>query len=70
MNYHAIAAAAAFLTARTGVSRHDALVVLGSGLGEYAEHLPDAVTIPYEDVPGFPVPSGRPRWVPHQRPDR
>ncbi len=56
MNYHAIAAAAAFLTARTGVSRHDALVVLGSGLGEYAEHLPDAVTIPYEDVPGFPVP--------------
>ncbi len=56
MSYHAIAAAAAFLTARTGVSQHDALVVLGSGLGEYAEQLPDAVRIPYEDVPGFPVP--------------
>jgi len=57
MNYHAIAAAAAFITARTGVSKHDALVVLGSGLGEYAENLPDALAIPYEDVPGFPVPT-------------
>ncbi len=57
MNYHAIAAAAAFITARTGVSKHDALVVLGSGLGEYAENLSDALAIPYEDVPGFPVPT-------------
>ncbi len=56
MNYHAIAAAAAFVTARTGVAVHDALLVLGSGLGGYARDLPDAVTIPYEDVPGFPVP--------------
>jgi len=56
MTYHAIAAAATFLAARTGVSRHDALLVLGSGLGDYAETLPDAITIAYEDVPGFPVP--------------
>lgn len=56
MNYHAIAAAAAFLSARTGVDRHDAVVVLGSGLGDYAASLTDAVEIAYEDVPGFPIP--------------
>ncbi|MFV1999044.1 MAG: purine-nucleoside phosphorylase [Acidimicrobiia bacterium] len=56
MNYHAIAAAAAFLAARTGIDRHDAVVVLGSGLGDYAASLPDAVAIDYADVPGFPVP--------------
>ena len=56
MNYHAIAAAAAFLAARTGIDRHDAVVVLGSGLGDYAASLPNAVAIDYEDVPGFPVP--------------
>lgn len=56
MNYHAIAAAAAFLAARTGVERHDAVLVLGSGLGDYATAIPDAVAIEYGDVPGFPVP--------------
>ncbi|MCL1592934.1 MAG: purine-nucleoside phosphorylase [Actinomycetia bacterium] len=56
MNYHEIAAAAAFLAARTGIERHDAAVVLGSGLGEYASSMPDSITIPYEDVPGFPIP--------------
>lgn len=29
-------------------------VVLGSGLRPFAEQLTDAVTIPYEDLPGFP----------------
>jgi len=56
MSYHAIAAAAAFLAARTGFDRHDAVVVLGSGLGQYAASLPDAIAIEYRDVPGFPVP--------------
>ncbi|MDQ0299529.1 purine-nucleoside phosphorylase [Salibacterium salarium] len=30
-------------------------LILGSGLGVLAEDLEDAVKVPYEDVPGFPV---------------
>jgi len=30
-------------------------VILGSGLGEFAEGLTGAVTIPYEKIPGFPA---------------
>jgi xanthosine phosphorylase len=30
-------------------------LVLGSGLGALAEQIAEAVTIPYEDLPGFPV---------------
>ena len=30
-------------------------VVLGSGLGDYAERLTDAKTIPYADIPHFPM---------------
>jgi purine-nucleoside phosphorylase len=30
-------------------------VVLGSGLGTFAEHLAKAVRIPYGEIPGFPV---------------
>ena len=29
-------------------------VILGSGLGEYAEALEDAVKLPYSEIPGFP----------------
>jgi purine-nucleoside phosphorylase len=32
-------------------------VVLGSGLGAFAESLTDAARIPYHDIPGFPAPS-------------
>lgn len=31
-------------------------VVLGSGLGDYADAVEDALSIPYADLPGFPVP--------------
>ena len=31
--------------------------VLGSGLGGLADEVEDAVSIPYQDIPGFPVPS-------------
>lgn len=35
--------------------RIDCAVVLGSGLGKFAESLEDAVRIPYEEIPKFPV---------------
>ncbi|MGI9585435.1 MAG: purine-nucleoside phosphorylase [Acidimicrobiia bacterium] len=57
MSYHTIRAAAAVIAARTEVEQHDAAVVLGSGLSDYARTLPGAMELPYEDIPGFPVPS-------------
>lgn len=30
-------------------------IVLGSGLGKLADKITDSVTIPYKDIPGFPV---------------
>ncbi len=36
---------------------HRIALTLGSGLGGYADGLTDAVTIPYADIPHFPVPS-------------
>jgi purine-nucleoside phosphorylase len=32
-------------------------IVLGSGLGEFAERLEDAVRVPYHDIPHFPSPT-------------
>jgi purine-nucleoside phosphorylase len=34
----------------------DVAVVLGSGLGAFAESLSDAVTVPYDGIPGWPAP--------------
>lgn len=34
----------------------DVAVVLGSGLGDFADTLTDAVSIPYRDIPHWPVP--------------
>jgi purine-nucleoside phosphorylase len=36
---------------------HRIAVTLGSGLGDYADGLPEAITIPYADIPHFPVPT-------------
>jgi len=34
-----------------------ALIVLGSGLGDLADHLSDATRLRYRDIPGFPIPT-------------
>lgn len=40
----------------TGRDAHDVVVVLGSGLGDYPSTLDDAVTVPYDRLPGFVAP--------------
>jgi len=56
MNYQEIRAASQIISERTGRDHHDVALVLGSGLSEFAASLPDAIEIPYADLPGFPVP--------------
>ncbi len=41
---------------RSRFSGHpDAAIILGTGLGRLASEIDNAVVIPYEDIPGFPV---------------
>lgn len=47
--------AAALLANRLGARRPAVAVVLGSGLGGFANELSDRVEIPYGDIPGWPV---------------
>ena len=56
MNYDQLKKATDAIGAATGRERHDAAVVLGSGLSGYAADLDGAVAVPYADIPGFPVP--------------
>jgi purine-nucleoside phosphorylase len=51
-----IEAARAFVASRTKV-RPEAAIILGSGLGRFAESMRDADVIPYEEIPGFPTTS-------------
>ena len=46
--------AAGYITARTGAVPKTALV-LGSGLGTFAQNLHDRLEIPYIQIPGFPT---------------
>ena len=56
--YDRLTAAARILAERTGVEKHDAVAVLGSGLGGYPDRFPpgETVSVPYRDLPGFPIP--------------
>ena len=56
MSYEQLQEAAATIADLTGRDRHQAAVVLGSGLSGYAASLADAVEIPYGDIPHFPEP--------------
>ena len=51
-----IAAAAQYVRSRVPVLPTIGMV-LGSGLGDYAETLEDSVKIPYSEIPNFPVPT-------------
>ena len=56
MTYHQIATATAAIAAATHRDNHDLAIVLGSGLSDYASSLPNAIEVPYDRIPGFPVP--------------
>lgn len=53
----AIAAAAAAVRDRLEHRRPTVAIVAGSGLGFLADHLADAVRVPYREIPGFPQPT-------------
>lgn len=57
MTFHQIATANAAIAAATQRQHHDIALVLGSGLSDYAASLPNAVEVPYDRIPGFPVPT-------------
>jgi len=52
-----ITPAAGAIRARLGGRRPEVAVVLGSGMGGFAERIGDPVRIGYRDVPGFPLPT-------------
>ena len=52
MSYEKAAEAAAFIKSKYSGEISTA-VVLGSGLGAFADELTNAVRIPYEEIPGF-----------------
>ena len=52
--FERIEAAAGAVLSRCGTPPVTA-IVLGSGLGDFADGLPDAVTLPYGDLPHWPV---------------
>lgn len=56
MNFGEIQNAAKAIGELSGRGRHQVGAVLGSGFSSYAAGLPNAVAIPYREIPGFPVP--------------
>ncbi len=56
VGYEKLQDAAKAIASLSGRDQHDAALVLGSGLGDYAAGLPDAVAIPYTEIPHFPRP--------------
>ena len=60
VGYEKLLEAATAIADLSGRATHEAALVLGSGLGDYAAALPDAVAIPYTDIPHFPSPKVAP----------
>ena len=44
-----------YIRSRAGNDRIDVAIVLGSGLGDMADEIEDAIVIDYHDIPHFPV---------------
>ncbi len=53
--YDRVQSAAAVVRARIGARAPRVGLILGSGLGGFADRLDDAVAIPYGELPGFPA---------------
>ncbi len=53
--YERVSEAANAIRARAGDEKPAAGLILGSGLGGYADSLEDAVAIPYDEIPHVPV---------------
>jgi purine-nucleoside phosphorylase len=53
--YEKLQEAAGFVRSRAGLEQVDVGLVLGSGLGAYADTLDDPVAIPYREIPHMPV---------------
>lgn len=47
--------AAQYVSEAIGREKPGIGIILGSGLGILADNIPDRITIPYKEVPGFPV---------------
>ena len=57
-NWEEVQLAVAALRRRLGAalpSRPDAAIILGTGLSGLVERMEDTVSVPYADLPGFPV---------------
>jgi purine-nucleoside phosphorylase len=54
--FHESQRAAAFVRERTALQPKIA-IVLGTGLGGFADRLTDAIAIPYAEIPHFPRPT-------------
>ncbi len=50
-----ISAAAEYVARKSSGRKPQVGIVLGSGLGKLADRITDPVTIPYKEIPGFPV---------------
>ena len=46
---------ASYIESKAGKEKIEIALVLGSGLGDLAEEIEDAVYIDYHDIPHFPV---------------
>ncbi|MBO8445164.1 MAG: purine-nucleoside phosphorylase [Bacteroidetes bacterium] len=47
--------AAEYMRSRIGNRKPSVGIVLGSGLGKLADRIEDPITVPYREIPGFPV---------------
>ena len=50
---HQIEESASYLRGKLGDRRPQVGMILGSGLGDYADQLTNKIEIPYADIPGF-----------------